>query len=443
MKKTLIAISLIASSQAFAENVNLTLEKIEPDNINWNSIPTHEVPLFFPGKITYSWLNSEEHKGTRHKNYATRSCMSCHQGEERGLGDLLVSRDVEEINSDNYRKNGSVVADMQFAHDDDYLYIRTSWYTQAERAGRMHNMYQWDGEKWHSYGYDRVRDPNNPLYEDRLSFMIDDGTVDQFAQQGCFMSCHQGERDLDPATREQTQALPVIGKGGLNKNDVRKYLPKSRTDGHSWDKPVSQNEVDQLKLLGEFVDLMQWRSTRSAGTGSADDGNVFEYRNTDSGQNIFAWNMDRKAGKPKYMYDVEVMGFYALDRADNEDMSKDIALIEGVNTMPYDESKIKPGQLIQGRLLRAAPTGSASDNFGNVISFFDTDTKRYTVIFKRKLDTGDTKQDKVMQDGGTYNFNVAIHDDSTTTRFHFVSFPFDLGIGSEAKGDIKSTRIVQ
>lgn len=440
MKRTLLAASLLISSCAFAETVNLTFDKVEPDNINWSAIPVHETPLFFPGKVTYAWLNSAEHKGTEHKNYATRTCTSCHNGEERGLGDMFVDRDVEQLNSDSYRKNGSVIADMQFAHDDEFLYIKTSWAPQAEKAGRMHDMFQWDGEKWNSYGYDRVRNPENPLYEDRLSLMIDDGSVEQFEQQGCFMSCHAGERDLEPATKEQVLALDVIGANGMKKSDIRKYLPESRTDGNSWDKPKSQEEIDNLKLLGQFVDLMQWRSTRSAGTASADDGNVFEYRNGDSGKSVFTWNMDKKAGVPKYMYDVDVMGFYAIERSDNEDLSKDITLIEGVNTMPYDESKIKPGQLIQGRYLRAAE-GSAGANYGNAVSYFNTETKRYTVIFKRKLDTGFPADDKVMKEGGTYNFNVAIHDDSSTTRFHFVSFPFNLGIGEGARGDVISTRV--
>ncbi|MGF1889775.1 ethylbenzene dehydrogenase-related protein [Photobacterium profundum] len=423
---TLSALSLMVAT-AHAEN--LTLDGIESD-INWDTVPMVQKSLFFPGKVTYAWLNSEEHKGTSHKNFETRKCSACHIDEERGLGDMLVKSDVPQLKD----KNGSVVADMQFAHDDEYLYIRTEWAAQSGHPGRMHNMIEFDGKKWKSVGGDRMSKPEDPLYEDRLSFMIDDGSVAQFGEQGCFMSCHAGERDLDPATKEQSLALPVIGLHGLNKDDIRKYLPESRTDGSSWDKPKSQEEIDRLKAKGQFVDLMQWRSTRSGPIGYADDGYVFEYRLNDSGKTVFTWNVDRKTMIPKYMYDIEKTGFYAINREDNNDLTKQIALVEGVNTMPYDASKIKPGQMLQGRLLRM-PDGSAGDNSGIASEFKDG---KYTVVFKRKFDTGSPEDDKIMKIGGTYNFNVAIHDDSTTTRSHFVTFPFDVGIGEGAEGDVIS-----
>ena len=431
MKKllTLTALSF-AMSTSFA--ANLTFDKIESD-VDWKNVPAVDKMLFFPGKITYSWLNSDEHKGTQNKHFDDRKCGSCHTGEEAGLGNMLVKDDLPALKG----KNGSVNAKMQFAHDDEYLYIRTQWTPQAGHPGRMHNMITWDGKAWKSEGGDRVRHPTNPLYEDRLSFMIDDGKVDQFQQQGCFMSCHSGERDLEPATKKQSLNLDVIGKNGLGKKDIRKYLPMSRTDGHSWDKPKSQQEIDKLKSEGQFVDLMQWRSTRSAATGYADDGYVFEYRLNDSGKTVFTWNLNKKTMTPKYMFDIEKMGFYAISRDDNANLEKDIALIEGVNTMPYDASKMKPGDMLQGRLLRM-PNGSAGDNSGIASHFIEGD---YVVVFKRKLDTGNPKDDKIMKVGGTYSFNVAIHDDSTTTRSHFVSFPFDLGIGKDAQGDINSTYI--
>ena len=42
-----------------------------------------------------------------------------------------------------------------------------------------------------------VREGKEPgIYEDRLAIMIDDGKVPGFAEQGCWMTCHDGMRDI-------------------------------------------------------------------------------------------------------------------------------------------------------------------------------------------------------------------------------------------------------
>jgi hypothetical protein len=56
----------------------------------------------------------------------------------------------------------------------------------------------------------------------------------------------------------------------------------------------------------------------------------------------------------------------------------------------------------------------------------------YTVVWRRKLDTGHPADDKILKVGGTYTIGLAVHDDNVTTRFHHVSFPLSLGIGKEA-----------
>nr|WP_245597697.1 ethylbenzene dehydrogenase-related protein [Psychromonas aquimarina] len=65
---------------------------------------------------------------------------------------------------------------------------------------------------------------------------------------------------------------------------------------------------------------------------------------------------------------------------------------------------------------------------------------KYTVIFKRKLDTGFPEDDKRIKIGGTYDFNIAIHDGQATTRYHYVTLTFTLGIGDNAQGSVVSTQ---
>jgi hypothetical protein len=47
--------------------------------------------------------------------------------------------------------------------------------------------------------------------------------------------------------------------------------------------------------------------------------------------------------------------------------------------------------------------------------------------------------DKTLQDGKTYNFAFAVHDDNMTSRGHQVSFPLTVGFG--AKAEIEATRL--
>ena len=63
---------------------------------------------------------------------------------------------------------------------------------------------------------------------------------------------------------------------------------------------------------------------------------------------------------------------------------------------------------------------------------------KYTVIFKRKLNTGDNK-DVPIKDGSTVTIGIAIHDDNAKLRQHYVSFPMIIGFG--AKGFINATKI--
>jgi hypothetical protein len=279
-----------------------------------------------------------------------------------------------------------------------------------------------------------------PLYEDRLAMMIDDGSVPMFAQQGCWLTCHQGMRDMpNQATKEQVQAHALFGTEGLKQSDIRKYLPASRTDEEaSWDKAKSADEIAQLKAAGGFVDLLQWRAARSNPVGLGDDGYVLEYRLSDEGKGAFSSNIDAETKNPKYMFDAAKVGVKSITIADIGDPSKPYAVIREENAVSYDPNAgWKADDLLPGRLLsREDAKGSAAD---------DKDVKGewkdgvWTVMWTRKMDTGHPQDDKVLQEGKAYTFGFAVHDDNVTTRFHFVGFPVSIGFGAEA--DIQATKL--
>ena len=411
---------------------------------DWSNIPTATVKLFYPGQSGDEWLRSSAHKRAYKKVVAGDSCVSCHEGEEQELGEaLVVEGRLEPAPIEG--KNPTVDLDVQVAYDAENAYFRFQWKTQMDRPGQMHNYLRFDGEKWEIYGGPRssgkVRSGDQPpLYEDRLTMMIDDGSVPMFAAQGCWLTCHTGMRDMgDEPTKDEIAANPILGAGGLKKKDIRKYLPLSRTDDmSSWDATRLAEEIAALKAEGQFVDLMQWRAARSAPVGMTDDGYVLEYRLFDAGKKPFSWNLDKKTMTPKFMFDPSKVGMKAITVADIGDPTKPYAIIKEQNAVPYDpDAGWKEGDVLPGRLLtRTGTSGSAADNSEVTSEWKDG---MWTVVWARPLDTGHPEDDKAIEDGKAYSFGFAVHDDNVTTRFHFVGFPLSIGFGTE--GDIQATRL--
>lgn len=413
-----------------------------PDD--WSKIPTHTVKLFYPGQSTYNWLRSSKHKkGAFRKVKAGEACISCHEGEEAELGNSIVAGGELEPTPIK-GKNGFVDLNVQAAYDAKNIYWRFQWKTNMNRAGQMHDYMRFDGTNWAFYGGprsdDKVREGKEPpLYEDRLSIMVDDGSVPLFAEQGCWQTCHNGMRDQpNEPSKKQVKAHPYLGKV-LKKHDIRKYLPNTRNDENAdWDKVKSADDIAKLKADGKFLDLMQWRGARSNPVGMADDGYVLEYRMFDGGKKMFSWNVDKKTMTPKYMFDKNKVGMKSLTIADIGNPDKPAAIIKEQNAVPFDANAgWKKGDVLPGRILtRSGAKGSAADN-ANSNGIWKNGV--WTLLWTRPLDTGHPDDDKILKAGSVYNIGFSVHDDNVTTRFHFVSFPVTLGLG--VKADITATKI--
>ncbi len=408
----------------------------EPADIDWSNVPTNTVKLFFPGQSSYQWLRSPEHKRAQKKTAQGDSCVSCHEDEEQEIGALIVSGERLEPHP-IAGKQAVIELAVQAAHDAENLYLRFQWRTRNPYPGTAHPHWRFDGSEWQALGWPRLHkkvwgEGQPAIYEDRLSMMIDDGSVPMFAEQGCWLTCHDGMRDMPQlAATADVQAHPLLG-GVLHKKDVRKYLPSSRSDDAvSWDATLSAEEIAQIKAAGSFVELMQWRGHRSRPIGMADDGYVLEYRLSDAGKGIFKKNWDKGAGLPMYMFDESVVGFKARTMDQIRDTSQPGSLILESNVVAFDPNAgWKEGDMIpEYYITREGATGSAADN-GDVVGTWENGV--WTVLWTRKLDTGHPEDDKIMQVGGVYTVGFAVHDDNITTRGHHVSWPMTVGIGADA-----------
>ena len=275
----------------------------DPAGIDWSKVKATTVPLFYPGQSSYEWLRSDKHPGAPLVKDG-KACTTCHKGKEKVMGEKLVKGGPLEPMPVT-GKNGTVELKFQAAYDAKNAYFRYQWKTQNPYPGSEYQYQRFDGKQWKTYGFPKldkvVQEGKQPgIYEDRMSIMIDDGKVPMFAQQGCWLTCHEGERDMPKQfTKEEVAANALLT--AIKKNDVRKYLPASRSNPSDWKTGKSVEEIAKIKAAGGIVDLIQWRAHRSNPVGMADDGYVLEWRLFDAGKNMFSGNSDAKTKAPKFM----------------------------------------------------------------------------------------------------------------------------------------------
>ena len=336
-------------------------------------------------------------------------------------------------------KNGYVKLNVQAAYDDKNAYLRFQWKTNNPYAGTEHQYLRFDGKEWKVWGFPKldkvVQEGKQPgLYEDRMAILIDEGKVAGFAKQGCWLTCHDGQRDMAKQfTKEDVAANPMLT--AIKKGDVRKYLPETRTDPSDWKTGKSLDELAKIKAEGKFLDLIQWRAHRSYAVGMADDGYVMEFRLSDAGKDMFSGNSDAKTHAPKFMWDEKKVGFKSI-RGDSQARKGDLFLVREQNAVPFDpNADWKEGDMVPDYVIsRADASGSAADN--NAIASWKDGM--WTVVMVRPLGLTNA-DDKLLKAGGVYNIGFAVHDDNITTRGHHVSFVKTLGFG--AKADIKATKL--
>lgn len=429
-QRTLLVSMLLAAGAAVAA---------DPARIDWSKVPVSNVPLFYPGQSSYEWLRSDGHKGASRQVARGDACTRCHDeaDAEKDMGANIVKGGRLEP-TPVAGKSGYIELKVQAAYDDSNAYLRMQWKTANPYPGSEHQYLRFDGREWKVYGYPKldqvVRDGKQPgLYEDRATIMIDDGSVPGFANQGCWLTCHDGQRDMPKQfTKEEVAANALLQ--AIKKNDVRKYLPETRTDPQDWKTGKSVEDIAKIKAAGGFVDLIQWRAHRSHGVGMADDGYVLEWRLADAGKDPFGSNADAATHAPKFMWDEKKVGYRSITA--DQLRKGDHFLIRESNAVPFDpKAGWKEGDLIPDYLLSGEDAKGSAANNKAIAGWKDG---MWTVVIVRPLGLANA-DDKSLKAGGVYNVGFAVHDDNITTRGHHVSFVRTLGLG--AKADIEAVKL--
>lgn len=322
---------------------------------------------------------------------------------------------------------------LQVAYNDEKIFFRYRW--PAEDAHVYHDMLRYEEGEWVRYGSPPIgRDPNN-TYEDRVTMLVDDGKVPEFARYGGYITVGANPRYFtDAADASEVRDHPHLGeKRGAS--DVRKYLPQTRMDVADWRGVKDEETLQQQREAGYFLDLWHWRAGRSNAIAASDDQLIAEHRLGDSGRGPYTTNWDGENNQPAWMFDSEQAGIHALSwrdiQANRFDFDGLYYLAESF-AKPFDpDHDWQEGDVIPRRLLRE-PSGSrgAISVAGGPARWQDG---YWDVTLQRELDTGYPLDDKMFQPQGEYTLGIAVHRDSTGSRWHYVSHPYQLGLGRNAE----------
>ena len=410
----------------------------DPAKIDWSKIPVKQRNAVLSRPVLLRVGAQRRHTRARRWSKSGRACVTCHDGKEKAMGDKIVKGGPLEPTPVK-GKNGSVDLKVQAAYDAKNAYLRFQWKTQNPYPGTEHQYLRFDGKEWKVYGYPKldkvVQEGKQPgIYEDRMTIMIDDGKVPGFAQQGCWLTCHDGQRDMPKQfTKEEVAANALLT--AIKKSDVRKYLPATRTDPSDWKTGKSVEEIAKIKAAGGFVDLIQWRAHRShAGRHGRRRLRARVAQLRLRARTCSAATPTRKTHAPKFMWDEKKVGYKSITA--DQLRKGDHFLIREQNAVPFDPNAgWKEGDMIPDYVVsREDAKGSAADN--NAIASWKDGM--WTVVMIRPLGLAND-DDKSLKEGGVYNVGFAVHDDNITTRGHHVSFVRTLGFG--AKADIQAVKL--
>ncbi|HEX6000417.1 MAG TPA: ethylbenzene dehydrogenase-related protein [Hyphomicrobiaceae bacterium] len=320
---------------------------------------------------------------------------------------------------------------VKAAYNGHDMVFRYRW--PAKQPSIYHDMLKFDGGKWVRYGASVAGPQPQGIYEDRVTMLVDDGSVPEFARYGGYVAVGDRMRFFtNEAKPDEVKAHPYLGQK-RKQIEVGKYLPATRSNINDWASVVPEEQLAALRKAGYFLDLWHWRAHRSNPIDASDDQYVFELRAGDAGRGPFADNWDPEKRQPRFMLDPDKTGRRALSWDDLKDRKlgfDDVYFITETTAVPFDVSYAwKDGDTIPRRLLRP---GDGSHGNIKVAGKARWQDGYWEVTLTRAMDTGSPTDDKIFVDRGGYNLAFAVHRDTLGSRWHYVSLPVTLGLGRDA-----------
>lgn len=326
---------------------------------------------------------------------------------------------------------------VQAAYNGRDVFFRYRW--PSATPGIFHDLLRFEGGKWVVKGAAVPGSQPDGLHEDRVSMMVDDGSVPEFARYGGYITVGRRLAGFrDELSGKEVAAHPYLG-AKLKQDEATKYLPDTRKNIDDWASLLPEDELKAQRAAGYFLDLWHWRANRSNPVDQADDQLVAEARLRDAGKGMYATNWDGEKKQPLLMFDIAKAGQTALKWDDIKfgKITQDSAYAQREDiAVPFDAAFAwKEGDTLPRRIVRPGD-GSRADI--KVMGKARWNAGFWDVTLSRKMDTGNRLEDKILVDRGVYHVAFAVHRQATGGRWHYVSLPYTVGLGRTA--DISAAR---
>lgn len=189
--------------------------------VDWSGVEAVKVELLYPGQASWEWaLTEKDHSGAP-KFRAGKNCRSCHDGEQKDMGQRIVSGEKLEPRP-VAGKPGSTTIEVRTAYDGERLYFQLRWKPAPPSGSKL--------------------DPETAAH---VTVMMGDGGVKEAARAGCWAACHDDGIGMASAPAD---------------TKISKYLGASRvklarSGGGENYKPAA--ELDKLVQQGAFLEYWQ------------------------------------------------------------------------------------------------------------------------------------------------------------------------------------------
>jgi cytochrome c-type protein NapC len=207
--------------------------------IDWAKVGGKDIVLLYPAQLSWEMLLTQaEHSGAD-KFCEGRTCRQCHEGEESNSGSLLVGDKKSEPHPIP-GKPGSLPAVIKAAHDGETLFLRIEF-----APGNQPDA-----------GLDKE-------FDTKVTVMFDDGKVNETANGGCWVTCH-----------DNMAKMPSGAEGDTTKYLMRSRVKMARTGGAEI-KPAE--DLQKLRDAGQVLEF--WEAKLNPGAPAVVvDGTVLEKR---------------------------------------------------------------------------------------------------------------------------------------------------------------------
>src|SRR5688572_10404210 len=100
---------------------------------------------------------------------------------------------------------------VKAAYDGEKIFFRYRW--PAKQPSIYHDMMRFEGGKWVRYGDSEPGPQPQGIYEDRLTMLVDDGSVPEFERYGGYIAVGDRMRFFtNEASAKDVKSHPYLGK---------------------------------------------------------------------------------------------------------------------------------------------------------------------------------------------------------------------------------------